>query len=294
MTERFVKSKLLCFYNKLLTTIVLFVLPVVSVQLTNSSSKVKSDIIINVFLLQNLVQWMSFTRVYYSVSKNVHELIEILNEGIDLMKDVHQSTEIPIRFFTWILMKHFIIDIICYSFQVYAICNLFHDLMLYFMLVVVFFITANKFFFNFYLMSLHFNAFLLENINHKMQNTLKTIKVCHRFEHNLTKHQYECICNDASDKIDEISIQYSKICSFVIKSSKLYPLAVLNSLIYSFMNLLCYWFLVFEFVKFNFASSVEVFFERRHNFIIILYQIIAESINLFSYVNASECMKLKV
>lgn len=295
ITERFVKSKVLCLYNKFLTFIVLFVLPVVSTHMVNSRTRMTSNVVLTVFLLQHFVQWMSFCRVYYSVARNINGLIEILNEGIDLMKNLHQSTELPIRLFTRILMKHFIIDITFYSFQVYAISSMFQDLTFYFISIVIFFITANKFFFNFYLTSLYFNAFLLENINHNMESTLKTIDFCRSFKHNLTKYQYECICNDASDKIDEMSIQYSKICNFVLKSSKLFPLAVLNSLMYSFTNLLCYSFLVFEFIKFNLLTAIpEEFSTIRRNFAIIIYQIIAESINLFSFVNACDCMKIKV
>lgn len=291
---RFEKSKALCFYNKLLSFIVMFVLPILSIQLINSTNELRSSVIFTVFMIQNTIQWMSFSRVYYSVAKNVNELVEILNEGMNLMKNVLQITELPIHLFNKILMKLFIIDILFFSLQVYSLSNLFKDIMLKIMIVVVFFITANKFFFNFYLMSLYFNSFLLDIINLKMQNTLKTIKVCRSFQHNLTKHHYEYICNDASDKIDEISIQYSKICRFVLKSSKLFPLAVINSLMYSFINLLCYWFLVFQLSKFYLNGRLEVFLGLIHNFVIIFYQIIAESINLFSFVHACDCMKLQV
>lgn len=294
ITERFVKSKALSFYNKLLTFIALFLLPCVSITLFNATDKGLSSVILNVFLLLNLVQWMSFAQVYYSVARKVNEFNEVLNEGIDLLKSLHSSTKLPIRFFMRILLKHFIIDIFFYSIHLYFVLGLFKNARLYLTFFVVFFATANKFFSNFYLMSLYFNAFLFEIINCKMQNTLKTIENCRGFKNYFTKLHFECICNEASDKIDEISIQLTKISNFVLKSSKLFPLAVIFSLNYSFATILIYSFMAFEFIKLNMAASFEAFLNNKQHFAIIFYFIFAESINLFSFVHVCDCMKLKV
>lgn len=294
ITERFVKSKALCFYNMLLTFIVLFVLPCVSITLFNATDKGLSGVLLNVFLLLNIVQWMSFAQLYYSVARKVNELIEVLNEGIDLLKNLHRSTKLPIRFFMRILLKHFIIDIFFYSIHLYNVLGLFKNASFYLTFCIIFFQTANKFFCNFYLMSLYFNAFLLEIINCKMQNTLKTIDNCRGLKHNITKHQFECICNEASDKIDGISIQLTKASNFVLKSSKLFPLAVIFSLNYSFAIILIYSFMTFEIIKLNMAASLEAFQMNKQHFVVIFYFIFAESINLFSFVHVCDCMKLKV
>lgn len=296
ITHRFIKSKALCFYNKLLTFIVLFVLPGISISefQQNSATRPLSDVTLNFFMIQNIVQWMSFSQLYYSIGRKVNELIEILNEGIDLMKSVNHTTKLPIRSFIWVLLKHFIVDIFFNLFLIMLILNFSTDFKNCFSCLVMLFVTANKFFSNFYLMSLHFNAFLLEKVHCKMEKVLKTIENCRSFKHDITKHQYDCICNDASDKIDEISIQYSEISHFVYKSSKLFPLAVIYSLNYSFVNLLGFWFLLFTLMKLNMINSLDTFLANRRFWYIIFYYIFSESINLYSFIQACDCMKLKV
>lgn len=111
---------------------------------------------------------------------------------------------------------------------------------------------------------------------------------------NISKYQLDSVFNEASDKIDEICIQYSQLTNFVRDCSNLFPKTILILLIYVFGSLLIYSFMLFAMFRTFMVEGIETVIKNQQFIYLIINGVAFDSLNLYWLVNASAKMERQV
>lgn len=109
--HKFRKSKVLSIYNYF-CIVLSFCLGSPLTFLVLSSSILKlSKVILNTFVLHNILQLIALLILYYTIARQKDKFLMILNEGNTILQNF-VTGRFTVESFKWILMKQFIIDFI--------------------------------------------------------------------------------------------------------------------------------------------------------------------------------------
>lgn len=164
----------------------------------------------------------------------------------------------------------------------------------YFSTLVLVFPIAVRIFGNFCFMSLYFNAFLLNIINEKFVKIMSLIMNSKNLKENMTKYQLDLVYNEASEKIDEICIQYSQMSNFVRDCSNLFPKTILILLIRVFGSVLVYSFMLFTIFRNSMFEKNQFLMENQKIIYVIIINLVLDMLNLYWLVIASAKMEQQV
>ena len=294
--HKFRKSRMLSIYNYFCIILNFFCASPLTIVVYTSSLLKFSKVIARTYIIHNLLQLTALITLYNTIARKKDNFLIILNKGNSILQ-TFVSEEFTVKSFKWILIKQFIFDFIITVFNGFLITVIASERLGRFgsiPVISLLFPTAARIFGNLYFMSLYFNAFLLNIINVKFVKVMSSVYYSMNLKGNITKYQLDSVYNKASEKIDEISIQYSQMTNFTRDCSNLFPKTILILLIYVFGSGLMYSFMLFAMIRTFMVENKQCFINNQRFIYLIINGVVFDLLNLYWLVMASAKMEQQV
>lgn len=294
--HKFRKSKVLSIYNYSCIILNFCCASPLTILVLTSSSLMLSKVISKTFIIHNVLQLTAIITLYYTIGRQKDKFLVILNEANRILQNF-VTQGFTVESFKWILMKQFICDFIITILNGILITIIASEHFGNYGAIPILsllFPTAARIFGNLYFMSLYFNAFLLNIINEKFVKIMSSVYNSKNQKGNITKYQLDSISNEASEKIDEICIQYSQMTNFARECSNLFPKTILILLIYVFGSVLMYSFMLFTMFRTFMVGNNQSFINNQRFIYLIINCVVFDLLNLYWLVIASAKMEQQV